>query len=94
MTQRIQAPANADLCLIISREERSVVPRKMRQRGGVRRKNRRGKIEGKRETRAQDLAEVTGRKGNHSKDVSPRPCCSSVTASFYICEEEFHMIFA
>lgn len=39
MTQRIQAPLNADLSLIISREELSVVPWKMRQRDGMRQKN-------------------------------------------------------
>lgn len=39
MTQRIQAPLNADLSLIISREELSVVPQKTRQRDSLRQKN-------------------------------------------------------
>lgn len=40
MTQRIQAPLNAGLCLIISREELSMVPLKKRQCDRERQKNR------------------------------------------------------
>lgn len=61
MPQRIQAPLNTDLSLIISREEHCVVPWKTR-RDGMRQKNSWGKIEGKKKKQVHDLAEDTERR--------------------------------
>lgn len=56
MAQRIQAPLNADLCLIISREGLSVVPQK-KTRGGcdreIEKKESAGKTECARKARSR-----------------------------------------
>lgn len=74
MAQRIQAPLNAGLCLIISREGLSMVPLRKRDRESERKRERDGKTAEEtlkaREKQVQDLVVV----GDEKREKKTCPC--------------------
>lgn len=73
MAQRIQAPLNAGLCLIISREGLSMVPQKKRP-GECDRRRQKNRAEERLKAREKQVQDLVGGMGGEKKERKTCPC--------------------